>query len=466
MVKTIELPANARRLDIRNSAESIDDLRAKLVSLNESVEAIEALANSEGRELSKDESASIDEIFAEFRETERRLDREEQSRRPVGRITEPNPIGPQNRPHRDLGRQHVGRIASGADRSFAAMFGAHRANDLGGFRDSNEFLRAVHQNQYHPAFQAADMSEGVGADGGFLVPTRLLSRIFDAALADEIVRPRATVYPIMGSNSVSIAGVDYEDHSSKIGGLQGNWVAEAEANTRQAAKLRKVSLVLDKLAIYTRASSELAQDGLDFEMQLINAMRQAMSFDLDEGFIRGDGVAKPKGILNDPALVSVAKESGQAADTLKYQNVIGMWSRMHPACHSRAVWIVHPEAVPQLYSLILEGTSSSIPVYMPAGAGLTGSPSPTLMGRPVLLSEHASALGDRGDIMLVDLSQYAIAMRAEATLQRSIHESWVSDQVDFRLILRITGMGLWSQAITLRHGANTVSWCVTLDERA
>lgn len=57
-------------------------------------------------------------------------------------------------------------------------------------------------------------------------------------------------------------------------------------------------------------------------------------------------------------------------------------------------------------------------------------------------------------------------MRAEATLQRSIHESWLTDQVDYRLIIRATGMGLWSKAVTLRHGASTVSWAVTLDERA
>lgn len=133
-------------------------------------------------------------------------------------------------------------------------------------------------------------------------------------------------------------------------------------------------------------------------------MRQALTFDLDEAFLRGTGAGMPLGVLNDPALISVGKESGQAADTLKYQNMIGMWSRMHPANHRNAVWIVHPECVPQLYSMVLEGDSSSIPVYQPAGAGLRGSPSPTLMGRPVLLSEHASALGDQSDIVLVDLS--------------------------------------------------------------
>jgi HK97 family phage major capsid protein len=143
-----------------------------------------------------------------------------------------------------------------------------------------------------------------------------------------------------------------------------------------------------------------------------------------------------------------------------------MWARLHPACHSRAVWLVHPECVPELYTMAFDPTAASkIPVYLPSGAGATQGPSPTLMGRPVIMTEHCSKLGDEGDIILVDLSQYAVALRSEASLQRSIHESWLSDQVDFRLLLRVTGQPLWASPITLRNGTATVSWCVTLAAR-
>ena len=43
---------------------------------------------------------------------------------------------------------------------------------------------------------------------------------------------------------------------------------------------------------------------------------QALGYFEDVAFISGTGAGQPLGILNAPALVTVSKETGQAADTI------------------------------------------------------------------------------------------------------------------------------------------------------
>ena len=65
--------------------------------------------------------------------------------------------------------------------------------------------------------------EGTPSDGGFVVPTEYARQVFDVALESEIVRPRATVWP-MASNTRKVPGVEIGDHSSNLfGGMVGYW---------------------------------------------------------------------------------------------------------------------------------------------------------------------------------------------------------------------------------------------------
>ena len=67
--------------------------------------------------------------------------------------------------------------------------------------------------------------------------------------------------------------------------------------------------------------------------------------------------------------------------------------------------------------------------------------------------------------MLADLSQYAIGLRKELSLDTSDHVKWYEGLRAFRIILRVDGQGTWDAAITPRKGS-TLSWCVTLATRA
>jgi HK97 family phage major capsid protein len=105
-------------------------------------------------------------------------------------------------------------------------------------------------------------------------------------------------------------------------------------------------------------------------------------------------------------------------------------------------------------------------VFIPAG-GYSASPYATLKGRPIIPTQACETLGDKGDIILADLSQYLTAVKAgNVKTDVSMHLWFDYDVLAYRFILRIAGQPWWATYISPRDGSNTLSWAVTLDERA
>lgn len=283
--------------------------------------------------------------------------------------------------------------------------------------------------------------------------------LLDGSLENEIVRPLARVEP-MTSNEKQVAGFNAQDHTGgSIYGFTGQWIGEGGSISIQQGKLRSIKLTARKLATIAEASNELVADGMSFENLLGNALMQALSWSLDDAFLTGNGTGKPRGVLNDPALIVVAKETSQAADTILYANIAKMYARMHPALRNEAVWVVAHDTIPQLATMTYSGVDQFIPVLNEKDGTYR------LMGRPVLQTEKTPVLGDQGDIIFANFSQYVIGMRAALGIDKSGHLGFQTDTSHYRLIARVDGTGTWSQAVQPKTGA-TLSWCVTLAERA
>lgn len=74
------------------------------------------------------------------------------------------------------------------------------------------------------------------------------------------------------------------------------------------------------------------------------------------------------------------------------------------------------------------------------------------------------ALGSKGDLILADLSQYAIGMRKEIALDRSNVPGWMEDMTDYRVIVRVDGQGTWDKPVKPKNGI-MLSWAVALEAR-
>jgi HK97 family phage major capsid protein len=347
----------------------------------------------------------------------------------------------------------------GEAKTFAALFGAPAGR--AGWKDSSEFFRVVASGRFDPRLIRASINEGTGSEGGFLVPEEFSKEVHDVALEDEVVLPRARVQP-MGSDTIKLPAFEIGSHAGHLyGGLVAYWTTEAGSLTESQPKMRQMELNARKLTVLMKYSSEWAEDAPGGERNVARVAGKGLGWYRDRALLKGTGAGQPQGVLNAPCLITVAKETGQLADTINYDNLVNMLARLHPSSWRGSVWVAHTSTVPQLLTMgIMVGVGGT---HYPVLKEESGQFS--MLGRPVVFTEKLEPLGDKGDLLLADFSQYIVGLRRELRFETSIGPGFSTDEVYARLIGRLDGQALWSEALTLSDGATTVGPFVTLEAR-
>jgi len=316
---------------------------------------------------------------------------------------------------------------------------------------------------------ASGMSETVQSDGGFLVQQDFVSGLMTDLVNQAILAPKCRQQPISANaNSIKINGVDETSRAtgSRQGGIQAYWADEADEKTKSKPKFRKIELNLHKLIGLCYATDELLADAAALEGFVRAAFPAEFAFVTDDAILRGTGAGQPLGILNSGCLVTVSKEAGQKADTIVAENVIKMSSRIFAGSYLNSNWYVNQMCLPQLYTMsIAVGTGGQL-VFVPPG-GISGAPYGSLLGRPVIPIEQASALGDLGDIILADMNGYILAQKGGIQSDMSIHVRFVYDESVFRFVVRLDGSPVRATPLTPYKGGSgaTQSQFVALEAR-
>jgi HK97 family phage major capsid protein len=327
-------------------------------------------------------------------------------------------------------------------------------------------LVAINEH-YQSQMAAAGLNETVGGDGGFAVQQDFSDSLLERIDTEAVLWPAATPVPLSSnSNGVKINQIDETTRAtgSRYGGVQVYWEPEATAATAKKPKIKRLELNLAKLFGLGYRTDELGQDWQASGALMDRAFTSEMAFALDDAAFRGSGAGQPQGILGAAALVSVSAESGQAADTVVAENFFNMFARMPARSKRRANWYINGDLWPQIFQLHqVIGTGGS-PLFIPTGA-LGDAPGGTILGRPVVEIEQASAPGDLGDVSFVDMAEYLRLEKGGIQRASSIHVEFLTDQEVFRWILRTNGAPSWSSAITPYKGSFTKSPFVALAAR-
>jgi HK97 family phage major capsid protein len=342
----------------------------------------------------------------------------------------------------------------------------------GKFASAVDYLRAIWHLDESPeaAARRAEIrnagSSVVPSDGGFLVPERLRSQLLEIALESAVVRSRATVVP-MDSARVPFPTIDVTSNASSLfGGMIAYWGEESAALTESDPKFGRVVLDAKKLTGLSVVPNELLQDSIiSFSALIERLWPMVLAFEEDSAFMTGNGAGQPLGFLGagNSAAVAVAAEAGQSASTIVYENIVKMYARMLPSSLSRAVWLISPDTIPELFTMALSVGTGGNSVFVVNAAG----PGPmTLFGRPIVVTEKANTLGSRGDIAFVDLSYYLIGDRQSMTAASSTDWKFGNDQTAYRIIQRVDGRPWIQSAITPRNGGNSLSPFVELAARS
>lgn len=336
-----------------------------------------------------------------------------------------------------------------------------------------EFLQAVAEaskpggrmdNRLSFQNSASGANESIASEGGFLLESDFIKGLMDAMISETQVANRIRMIPLgANQNKLSTYGIDETSRAdgSRWGGVQAFWASEADTALATKPKFREFELKLEKLIALCYITDELLQDATALEAIIRQSYADEMSFKKDDAIINGRGIGQPLGVINSPALVTVSKESDQTAGTVVAANINKMWIRMPARLRKNAVWYINQEVDTQLTEMALTvGTGGSIhPLaleYLQKG---------TLKGAPVIPIEQCSALGTKGDIILMDPTQYVGVDKNAPTSDVSIHVRFLYDESVFRFIYRFNGAPYRNKAITPYKGANTLSPFVVLDDR-
>ncbi len=313
---------------------------------------------------------------------------------------------------------------------------------------------------------ATGLGESIPSDGGFLVQQDFSTELLKAAYDKSPVLSRVRRIQVgANANGLKINALKETTRSGSIwGGIILYWLGEGGEKQASKPAFRQLVLELKKVAGLWYATDELLQDATALGQVANEGFAEALDVEMEDMVMSGTGVGQPLGIMNSGALITVPKEDGQLADTIDGMNIVKMFARMWARGIGTAVWLISQSIFPQLMNMSLPGFPN-IPMWMPP-QGLAASPYGTLMGRPLFAIENCAKLGDKGDLVFADLSQYLLIDKGGPQQASSIHVRFIYDETAFRIVYRTDGQPIWNAALTPRDGGDTVSPFVTLEARA
>ncbi len=363
-----------------------------------------------------------------------------------------------------------------------AIFGNDDAKS--GYESIGEFARDVYKaetgqktsDQYRPWLEksanfktAGDPSLAAGAlsTGGALIPTELTRTLLSRSLTMTNMMGKCMIVPITGLSVDMPDLADYDESQGKVSGnVQARYVTEMAAATGNQLLFGQISLKLRELNVMIYASRlQLDNSIISLEPLFNQAVAKAFDRRVSKDVITGTGAGQPLGVINATACVSVAKETGQKADTIVYDNLLNMASRCYG--YQSAQWYANQEIIPQLGKLSVAVGTGGNALYVTDASGQNPTAMP-ILGRPLTFVDECPILGDKGDIILADFSQYYIGQSASVPgirSESSIHLKFDYRQMAFQFTMYVDGMPSWKD-VRLPLNGTSKSPFVALAARA
>jgi HK97 family phage major capsid protein len=447
---------------------NLAEMKRKRSELLRKMEEIDEQAQAEGRELNDGELAVTEDLMSQAEELTNQIEQVEKAqslRDRIGRLRDNVNTPAKSRSSQDY------KPSSVVTREPITATPAFEQDPKCGYANDRDFMFEVlevgsgrKQASDRLRFLAAVGSdEQSGIDdphGGFLVPTGFSPNLMQVRTDANFITSRMMEIPMAVSKVDIPARVDKDHSTSVAGGLVVTRRPETVAPGSSRLKTELISLNASSLMGLSYVTEELLQDSpISVAALLAAGFSDAFNGQAVDEAINGTGAGEPLGYLNSGATIEVAKESGQAADTINYTNITKIRARVWG--YGNSIWVANHDTLPQLMTM---ASADNAHIWQPSARD--GEPD-SLLGRPIVFTEFTPTLGDKGDISCVNMSQYLHGTLGSRTPNRaeSIHVRFVNHERTFKFWLRNDGRPWWKTALTPKNGA-TLSPFVTLAERA
>lgn len=298
------------------------------------------------------------------------------------------------------------------------------------------------------------------SEDGIMVPPDIRREIWTPVLeSDELVKR----FKVLTTESPFVMHSADESTPWGANGIKAYWGAEAGTLRGSAMVTKPRMTLLHKLHIFTTSTNELIQDTALFNSRLTQWVPMATAWTIGEAIMRGDGTGKPLGWEKSPALVTITKETNQAAATIYPQNITKMYARMLAGAGSSLFWLGNRDIVPSLVDMKL----GNEPSWVGRDKGLQDAPRGSILGDPIEFSHHCETLGTAGDLQYINASGYALYFHSAGTqYETSIHLYFDMDLTAYRWTQRIGGSPYLSAPVSPNKGTNTLSHFLYIATRA
>lgn len=329
-------------------------------------------------------------------------------------------------------------------------------------RDWRKYVEKATEKVAGTPTQSAGEAEG----GGYAIPIEYareawirqteMSAIYQNALKLPMTTPTLRIPVLFG----------YDESSHTVyGNVQWLWKAELKEYEAKDIELEMIELNLQKLTGLSYLSDEIMKFANPaIEPMVKRAFDVGLNRAISRACLRGTGVGQPAGMLDADCTIEISEEDGQPDDTFVLENMLNMQARLYSVDENPAgFWYANRQLIPQMATMSLPvGTGGSAMFLV---SGVQDKPQYSLMGLPVRFSTAMSAIGDSGDIMLIDPSQYIIGEYAGGVEQvSSIHVQFLYGQTALRFTFWMAGQPGWRTYFTPEYG-DTMSPFIKLEAR-
>ena len=384
------------------------DFLAQMRSFVDSHEDQNGNLNADDNETYRKMEQQFDEMTSSINREQRALDREKELSMPISM-----PIT--TRPFKDGKMDNKVGVASNEYKE--AMMTALRSN----FRQVSNV-----------------MSEGVDADGGYLVPDELDRRIVDVLNEENIMRGLGTKITTSGEHKINVAATK----------PAAAWIEEGGALEFSDATFSQRIMDAHKLHVAIKVTEELLYDNaFNLESYITTQFGKALANAEEDAFLNGDGKGKPTGIFN-------ATGGGEIFNTLtaaiKADDVIDLIYGLKRPYRKSASFIINDQILPNLIKL-----KDNNGAYMWQPSYQLGEPD-KLLGYKV----HTSAYAPLNAISFGDYSYYNIGDRGSRSFKQ-LNELFAGNGlIGFVMKERVDGLLILPEAVQilkLKETASSVS---------
>lgn len=296
---------------------TIMELREKRNKAWEAAKAFVETKRDKDGLLSAEDAAAYSEMEQKIKDYGAEIERMEQMESIENSLNKPVSTPLTGKPMDGADKPKTGRAS---DEYKAAMLNALRTN----FRQISNVL-----------------SEGIDANGGYLVPEEYDSRLIDALSEENIIRKLGHTITTSGEHKINIAATK----------PAAAWIDEGGALTFGDAAFSQINLDAHKLHVAVKVTEELLYDNaFGLENYIIDQFAKALSNAEEDAFLNGDGKGKPLGIFAETGGGEVAITAASAT-AITADEIINLAYSLKRPYRKNAKFIMNDQTVAALRKL-------------------------------------------------------------------------------------------------------------------